>query len=770
MRFIGWAGIAVFALIAPGVQHRVDAELLPMLDARLEGLDTWRPPTLVRVLDQEGATVDEFALVRRTWVDLDTLPEVAWQAVVAAEDRRFFVHHGIDFLGILRAAWVNLAAGEIREGGSTLTQQVVKNLVLGNERSYTRKLNEALLAWRLEQKVDKQRILELYVNYVYLGSGNYGIEAAAVDYFGVPAAELQAGQAAMLAGLIPAPSRYSPRRNATEARQRRRLVLDAMVETGVLDPIDGQLAKRQPVDPPRRSSSDGRVGTAYFTQVRREVRRLLGDELPFQEGLRVHTPYRPEVQAAAETGIRLAAQGVETRQGHPGALRRLDEPALQNFLEQTAMRDPPSEGACVDAVHLGEGRLGYGSLRLRFDDATWQRRVWNPDPEETPQALARTAARGDLFRVCLATEGRVSLADEPWVEGAAVALRLSDGAVVSMVGGRDMALEGFLRATQALRQAGSSFKPYVYAAALEAGWTQVDTVLDAPLSLPGGNGKMWSPKNYDGGYAGALPMRIAFAKSLNTVAVRLALDVGVDPIVDLAQRVGVRSPLRRDLTVALGSSEVTVLDQAIGIGTLARGGRPIEPVYVARLVDVRGREVGVAGQPVSFSGVSVRLPGNEGPQAVRPDTAWQMVELMRGAVEAGTGRAAFVAGEERGGKTGTTSGYADAWFVGFTAEHVIVTWIGRDDRRALGNGETGSRAALPAWKAIVDALAEPAGGHLSPPPEILQVPWAGRWVGVPADRVPPELLAAAPLDDAPIPDFPGFDPSCRPPGATTPAR
>jgi penicillin-binding protein 1A len=759
MRATGWVTLVLGALLLPGVDHRVDAELVPWLDSRLAGLDTWRPPTQVRLMDAEGRPFDAFALVRRTWVDLEDLPDVAWQAVVASEDRRFFDHGGVDALGILRAAWVNLAAGEIREGGSTLTQQLVKNAIVGSERSYARKLDEALLAWRLEQRLPKHRILELYLNLVYLGSGNYGIEEASRDYFGIPAAELQPGQAALLAGLVPAPSRYSPRRSDDEARRRRRLVLDAMVEEGFLDPLDAQIAKREPIEPPRRGGG-GDVGTAFRTHARREVRRLLGDELPFQAGLTVHTAYRPEVQGAAEAAIREAAVAVEGRQGHPGALRTLDARGIQAFVEVTSARSAPRPGACVEAVHLGQGRLAVGSLRLRFDDPTWSRRVWNPDPEVPAAPLSRIAGPGDVFEVCLRDDGTVRLADAPWVEGAAAVVRLHDGALVAVVGGRDMPLEGFHRATQALRQAGSSFKPYVYAAALEAGWTQVDTVLDAPLSLPAGGGRTWSPQNYDGGFAGRVSMRTAFARSLNTVAVRLALDVGVDPIVDLARRAGVSAPLRRDLTVALGSSEVSVLDQAVGLATIARGGVPVEPVVALRLVDVRGREVGVAGQPVELPGLDLRLPGRPGPPAMRPATAWQMVELLRGVVEDGTARRAWVPGFERGGKTGTTSGYADAWFVGFTARHAVVTWVGRDDRRHLGHGETGGRTALPAWMSIVDALDEPEGERLAPPADVLHLPWEGRWVGLPADAVPAELLPLDDPGDAPLPTFPGVGTPC----------
>ena len=297
----------------------------------------------------------------------------------------------------------------------------------------------------------------------------------------------------------------------------------------------------------------------------------------------------------------------------------------------------------------------------------------------------------------------------------------------------------------------------MYAAALEEGWTQIDEALDAPMALDAGHGRVWRPRNSSGRFLGAVSLRTAMAWSLNTVAVRLALDVGVDDVAKLAHDAGIVRRIRGDATMALGTSELDVLEHAVALSSIPNGGRAVEPVFVDRLVDVFGDEVATAGQPVRIADVDVRLPGGPGKRVMEPGTAWQVLEMMRAVVTEGTGRGAWSADRFRAGKTGTTSGFADAWFVGFTTGHTIVVWVGRDDRGTLGQGESGARAALPAWRTIADAV---PGSSEAPtaPPEILFVPWAERWVGVPAEHLPPERLQVPPLSAAPLPPFPGARP------------
>jgi penicillin-binding protein 1A len=758
--------LLLLTIVLPGIQDRIDNELIPSLDAELAELETWRPPTVCRSYDIHGDAFDEFSLVRREWMPITELPDAAWQAIVAAEDRRFFVHPGVDLAGIARAIVVDVRAGYMKEGGSTLTQQLVKNTVVGSERSLNRKLREALLALRLEQRMDKMTILELYLNFIFLGSGNYGLEAASWDYFGKSAKELDPGQAALLAGLVPAPSAYSPRKSMEQARERRRIVLNSMVEAGYVDPLLAQWSKRQPVTPGTRTNelrSD--MGTAYATEVRREVRRLLGEEIPFQAGLQIYTPYDPELQAVAEAAVNEATKAVQDRQGHPGRQRRLRVDQIQGFLNSAEglQRDgdkavPPKPGDCFPAMVVSETRLAAGPFQLTWEPSSLWKKIRSRDPDFPPGALKTVLRYGDVYRVCSRKNDVVYLPEENWVQGAAVVIENKTGNVITVFGGRDVQIEGFDRASQALRQPGSSFKPYVYAAALEDGMTQISTVLDAPLALGG-----WSPKNYGGGYRGAMPMRTALAFSVNTVAVRLILRTGVDKVISLAHAAGIESKIRKDLTIALGSSEITPLEHTAGISTFTRMGKAIPPVFVTRLRDVRDQEVGRAGEPVKLPGVDVTLPGGKGVQVMKPSTAWQVLDMMRGVVQSGTGVRAKKEGEDRGGKTGTTSSYADAWFVGFTSTHTIAVWVGTDERVTLGHGETGGRAALPAWVKIADALPKDETAVLGPPADVVLVDFHGQWLGISDENVPPELLEWEDPGTNPLPMFPSARPKVCPP-------
>jgi penicillin-binding protein 1A len=746
----------------------IERNILADLPKDLSEYRSYRPPTACRIVDARGIDVDRFYLERRFWVPVDELPPYLLDAFVAAEDRGFFRHTGVEPVGILRAVIVNWRAGRTVQGGSTITQQLVKNLIIGKERSYTRKLREAVLARRLERTLSKRQILELYLNFIALGSGNYGVEAAARDYFGVSARDLDMGQSALLAGLVPAPSRYSPRSDIELAGRRRELVLRSMVEEGYAEPEEAAKFLEAPVALPRRAAQSAEAAAAYVTEVRREVRRIFGSEVPFREGLTVHTPLDLALQKEAEAAVYEALVQLQERQGRRGPLRRLPPEDWPGFLARAPrlLREgssgapiAPEDGRCFEALVPESGDLGdlrAASFRFAMKPEERQVLVRGPDPKSGPKPLSSLVGAGDVLDVCVLPDGSVGLDPNPWAEGAAVVLENASGRVLAVVGGKELAIEGFVRATQARRQPGSSFKPFVYAAALLGGRSQLDMVLDGPIVLPAGGGKLWAPKNYTPGFAGMLPMRHALARSINTVAVRLLLERGSAEVVRVARAMGVRSPLRTDPTIALGSSEVTPMDQALGYCTIARLGVPTDPVWIDRVDDVRGREVGSAGGDIVVAGQTVgRLPGGPLRRALPSGVAYELADMMREVVRNGTARKASKPGYDRAGKTGTTNGFVDAWFVGFTPRHTIAVWVGTDGTASLGDKETGGRTALPAWIRIAENLPEAKDERIPVPPEVVLVPADGTWVGVRRGRIPEKLMTVAPPLPGPLPDFPG---------------
>lgn len=796
-----------------------DDNVLSTLPENLAHVQAYRPPSNCVIYDASGKPVDEFYVERRIWVPIKGLPDHVWQAFVAAEDRRFFAHRGVDPAGILRAIATNFLKGGVRQGGSTITQQIVKNLLVGKERSYIRKMREAVLALRLERELTKKELLELYINYVYLGSGNYGVEAAAQDYFGKPAAELDAGQAATLAGLVPAPTRYSPHRHPENAVARRSYVLGRMVEEGYITLGDSRRFAQEPVVLPVEKPARTDVGLAYLTEVRREIRRLFGTATPLAQGFHVYTALDLETQRVAEQSVREALHAVDERRGRRGfvghvtgesgrlaflarapGLQRIAapepaageagpaaapapapvEPPLRKAANATkgasakkAKAEKPARPAapaappkipavamprpddCFEAV-VGKGGLddlqaGPFSFSLVKADRSASIRSTGGKGR---RALSSAATSGDLLRVCAVDEKTVKLDPKPWAEGAAVVIENSTGHVKALVGGYHDVLEGFVRATQARRQPGSSFKPFVYATALKSGKNQLDIVHDAPISLPGGNGKIWSPSNYEDKYFGDIPIRNALAKSLNTVAVRFVYDLGPRRVAETARSMGVRTPIRTDMSIALGSSEVSPMDLAIAYSTIARMGAPAEPVLIEAIRDQAGRLLGVAGGNVVVEGETVgKLPGGPQPRALPAGVAYELADMMREVVKSGTARKAFKEGYDRAGKTGTTNECVDAWFVGFDAGHTTAVWVGSDGPEPIGPKETGGVTSLPAWIKIMDSL-EKGPARIAIPDEAVLVNVGGNWFGFPRGQVPPRYLEREPASREPLPRFP----------------
>lgn len=615
MKRLGFLVLVLLVLlaIAGWRGHRwFQVEVLAGLPSDLTHLQGYRPPSACRILAADGSEIDRFYAERRFWVPLDELPAHLVRSVLVAEDRSFREHSGVDPRGISRALRANLEAGRIVQGGSTITQQVVKQLLTGGDRSYRRKLQEAVLARRLERTLTKDEVLELYLNLVALGSGNYGVEAAAQDYFSVSARDVDAGQAAMLAGLIPSPSAWSPRVDAMAAADRRRKVLAARVALGDLPEHEAEPHRDAPVllpPPPSKAPP----APAFSTTVRRVLGESLG-AAPTEFGLVVQTSLDLPTQRAAQT-------------------------ALANGLRTHSRRQ-----------------------------------------------AAETARRG------LAV-------GEAWAEGAIVVVENATGRVIALVGGTDVQTEGFVRATQAKRQPGSTFKAFLYGAALASGRSATDPVW--PVMEP--DPEVWVDP------PPPTRLRAALAASSNEAAKLLYRQLPPGKLVRVARGLGIESELRDDGALALGGSEVTPWELAQGFVGIARLGVPVQLSVVDAVRDVDGAVLGGRAGEVLHRGARLgRLPGTLGKRALDEGVAFELLDMLREVFRSGT--AGAFRGPGRAGKTGTSDDYRDAWFAGMTPRHTVVVWVGADDRSPLGANEYGGVAALPIWDEVVRHLegGEPA--------------------------------------------------------------
>ena len=760
-----WAAMAVFVLLS-GVAaaiafHQVFLRDLP--DPR--SIADYRPGLSSEVYDREGRPIGEFYRERRRLVRFEEVPRHVVDAFIAAEDSKFYEHEGIDFQGILRAAWANLlAGGEIKQGGSTITQQMVKGLLLSPERTYTRKVREMILARRIEQRFTKQEILYLYLNQIYFGNGAYGIAEAARSYFNKSVGELEVSEAAQLAGLPKAPSRYSPMRNPEEAEHRRLYVLERMRDEGLIDEAAYQGAVAEKPEFVDGSRPDAFAASAYFTEeVRRYLFDVLGGEAVLEGGLRIETSLDLELQRVAVEAVQSGLVGLDRRNGYRGPRRKVAADAIEAEVERVAeengeeaLGDPllgPLLGVvtAVDAAAKTASVALGGELRgtVHLEDVDWARPL---DPDTRPKAvtsIAKIFSPGDVthFAVLPPEEGaaldleaplRLALHQEPKVQGGLLALSVETGEVLAMVGGYDFEKSQFNRATQSRRQPGSAFKPLVYGAALSLEaegvprYTPASIVHDRPkVYRDHRSGFVWKPKNYGREFYGPITLRTALAKSVNNAAVHLADEVGVGAVMRYAKRLGIRSPLDRSLGLALGTSGVSLLELTRAYAVFPNGGRRVVPVFLQRVLDREGNVLlegvplgdplvegeapdapegevegeldvaagpeGEASEPIEFVEAESLAPEDESDQLIPPEQAYLMVDMLRAVVNEGTGRRAAKLGAPLGGKTGTTNDQADAWFVGFSPAVATGVWVGFDEVRFLGSGETGSKAALPIW-------------------------------------------------------------------------
>ncbi len=650
-------------------------------------IKAYRPPVVTSIYTRDGHLMGEFYTERRIEVPYSRLPKYLVMSFVAAEDARFFEHPGVDLLGIVRAFVRNVEAGEIVEGGSTITQQVVKRIMLTSEKSFGRKIREAILAYRIDKYLTKEEIITIYLNNIFLGRGAYGVEAAAQEYFSKHVEDLSLAECAILAGIPKAPSRYSPYLNPQKSKERQAYVLKRMTDLGYITREEATAAFRQPIKlKPMRP--DWLKECGYFTEyVRGLLEDRFGKEQVMSLGLKVYTTADLGLHQAAQRAIQGGMDALVKRNGYKGVLKHLeakDRAAYQTRQVGYFKKYPPRRGILVNALVVQGEKKGQGPV-VRFGD-NWGYMMRAAAGEDSQTQLT-SFQPGDVVQVRLGNHDRqkrwtVTAQAAPMVQGALLSMELETGKVRTMVGGKDFSDSTFNRAVQAHRQPGSAFKPIIYAAAVERGYGPNSILIDEPLSLPGGrHGEMWTPQNYDHTFYGPITLATALAHSRNIPAVRMMMALGVPAVLNMAKTLGIASPIFPNYASALGASEVTLLELTRAYSTFPNRGYLVDPIFINRIEDRDGR--------VLFEAKPQRH------RVLKQETADTMTDLLLGVVQRGTATRVQVLGRPMGGKTGTTNQTRDAWFIGFTPSLITGVWVGMDNERSLGPKETGSQAAAP---------------------------------------------------------------------------
>jgi penicillin-binding protein 1A len=721
--------IVVTALSLAGILFLIGVGYVAYLMATLPKVDRladYKPPIVSQVFSDDGSLIGEFYLERRTVVPVDKIPRRLIQAFVAAEDANFYQHRGIDYLGIVRAAVKNLLSLRKKEGASTITQQVAKSMLLTPEKKFSRKFKEAILATRMEKKLSKDEILYIYLNQIYLGAGAYGVQLAAETYFGKNVENLNLAEMAMLAGLPKAPNTYSPIKHLAKARERQAYVLERMVKEGFITEAEADHARSFTIviRPLKKVNSEQ---SAYFLEhLRIQLEEKYGEERLYKQGLKIYTTMNAEMQKGAFDAVVNGLKAVDKRQGYRGPLKYLGQEEVEDFcrkveegIDTAALKQgetypgvvigvPPASSEV--AVRVGD-RLGTLSRK----NMAWAGKLNLLASYGKPTGKEKALTLGAVIDVVVVSpdinkNGAVfALEQEPEAQAALVAVDPRTGAVKALVGGYNFRKSQFNRALQAKRNPGSAFKPIIYAAALDKGLTSATIIDDAPVEYESGQEKAWKPKNYDNIYRGAVTMREALTNSINVVSVKILEKIGVEAAIDYAKKLGITSPLAANLTLALGSSSVTLLELTSAYGVFASGGYRTVPVFIVKVTDNDGTVLEQNNpMPVPvFAALSsaVREQATAAPSpaapvpvpVISPETAYLMTNLMESVVASGTGQRAKAVGRPVAGKTGTTNDMKDAWFVGYVPQLVAGAWVGYDQERSLGAGGSGGQAAAPIW-------------------------------------------------------------------------
>jgi len=731
LRLFGWAfaaGTILFVIGVAGAAGLVWHYSKDLPDSAQ--LRNYEPPVMSRVHAGDGSLIAEFARERRLYLPIQAVPKLIIDAFLAAEDKNFYKHFGVDPEGLARAAisnFRNRGSNRRPQGASTITQQVAKNFLVGSEQSIERKIREALIALRIESTYSKDKILELYLNEIYLGApapgqGSYGVAAAALNYFGKSVHELNAQEAAYLAALPKAPTDLHPFRNRERAIERRNYVLDRMAENGVIKRADADIAKNQPLGVNPRTVSPNNIAAGFFAEeIRRELQDRYGEKKLLEGGLSVRATVDPKMQLMARKALVDGLVRFDEARGWRGAIQKIDVGSREWGL---AIAELPVLGdvkpwrlavvldAAGDSARLGlqPVREASGQLRPERETVTlgsegirWTRRT----------RVSQAVSAGDVVYVepIDGKPGQVRLRQMPEVNGAITVMDPFSGRVLAMVGGFSHDQSEFNRATQALRQPGSSFKPFVYATALDNGYTPSSIVLDAPIEVDQGGGLgIWSPSNYDGKFTGPRTLRYGIQFSKNLMTVRLAKDVGMPLIAEYARRFGIYDDMLPVLSMALGAGETTVMRMTAAYSMLANGGKRIRPTLIDRIQDRWGATIYRHDQRVCEGCNADKWANQREPrlvdnrdQVLDPLTAYQMVSMLEGVVNAGTAQVVKSVGKPLAGKTGTTNDAKDVWFVGFSPDLAVGVYMGFDKPKSLGNSATAGQYAAPIFRDFMAA-------------------------------------------------------------------
>ncbi len=696
---------------------------------KFDGLNSYQPDAASMIYDSNGELIAEEYEDRRYPVHIEDVPKNVINAFLAAEDAAFYTHPGIDLMSILRAMIKNIQEGSVKQGGSTITQQVVKNLLLSNEKKLERKVKEAILAFEIENSLTKNQILELYLNQIFFGNTAYGLEAASQVYFQKPAKDLHVAEAAILAGLPQAPSRYSPVSNFDLAKQRQTYVLEQMLKHKFINESEYQEAINFPIEVKLNRAGKIRRANYYVT----EVLRVFQEKWPTydlkRDGLKVYTAVNLQAQDYARTAVRNGLREVDKRRGWMGPIDRFDlgtedEKFKAKYSDKFAQSILPDKlyPALIKKIEGETVRvdLGHFTGTISLKDSAWAKKLLNAQDRSQWVVLNKHLRVGDVIEVSqkntanldkllpdIASAEKVAIPDNslqmdqtPKVEAALVFLNPHNGDVLATVGGYDFEQSVFNRATQALRQPGSAFKPIVYLAAVDGfKYTPSTIVYDEPRVFRVGT-QVWQPANFDKTYMGAITLRVALEKSRNLVSADIMSRIGVDPVIRYAKSMGITSPMGQNLSLSLGSSEVTPLEITRAYGVFPAGGYLFDSVFIKKVVDRDGNVIYDHDEK----------PDLNFRQVIDEKVAFIMANMMRGVVESGTGWKVKELKRPAAGKTGTSNQHMDAWFVGYTPEFACGVWVGFDVKRIIGARETGGSAAVPIWLNFMKTFLEARDG------------------------------------------------------------